>query len=103
MAKSATALKKAERERRERQREREAQRRRETREALNPDFVPLPEGLVLLGGMSRSRAYELAGLGLIDFFKDGARTIVSTESINRYLRSLARAKITTRPSKRGEA
>jgi hypothetical protein len=39
---------------------------------------------------SRSRLYELAGEGLLDFVKSGARSEVTIESIRRYQKSLPR-------------
>lgn len=60
---------------------------------LKPDRVPLNHALVLLGKMSRSRFYELAALGVFDLFKDGAKTLVGVPSIQRYNKSMPRAKL----------
>src|SRR5262249_47005757 len=47
----------------------------------------------LLGGKSRSGIYEAAGRNELDLVKDGAKTLVTTDSIDRYNASRPRAKI----------
>ena len=68
-------------------------RQAEADRALNPTRVPIKQGLELLGRMSRSRFYVLAAQGVFDVFKDGTKTLISVESIDRYNASLPRARI----------
>jgi hypothetical protein len=61
--------------------------------ALEPYAVPIPEAQRLLGDKSHSTMYELLGRGLLDAVKDGAKTLITLESIRRYSASLLPAKI----------
>jgi hypothetical protein len=49
---------------------------------LRPFAVPMKVGLMLLGNMSRARAYQLAAQGRLDLRKDGARTTITLASID---------------------
>ncbi len=48
------------------------------------------------GGISRSRAYELIADGILDARKIGRLTVVTAESVDRYLASLPPAPIRRR-------
>jgi hypothetical protein len=88
-------LKRRERKRKENAAWREQDRLKTERltTTLNPDRVPLRHALVMLGGMSRSRFYELAAEGVFDVFKDGTRSTVGVQSVRKYNASRERAKI----------
>jgi hypothetical protein len=60
---------------------------------LKPDRVSLNHALELLGHMSRSRFYEKAAQGVFDLYKDGVKTLVGLPSIERYNKSMPRAKL----------
>jgi hypothetical protein len=61
--------------------------------ALKPKAVPIKVALHLLGDKSRSQFYVEAADGEYDLFKDGAKTLVGLESIERHNKKLPRAKI----------
>jgi hypothetical protein len=62
--------------------------------SLRPFAVPLRgEGRRLLGNKAYSSIYEAIGRGELDAIKDGGKTLLTTESIERYMRSLPPAKI----------
>jgi excisionase family DNA binding protein len=56
------------------------------------------KGACALGGLGRSKLYELLGLGLVRAVKLGTRTLIETASLLAYLESLPTAQI--RPLKR---
>jgi hypothetical protein len=60
--------------------------------ALKPFAVSIKTALELLGGKSRSQFYVDVGAGKLDVIKDGNKTLVILESIERHLASLPRAK-----------
>jgi hypothetical protein len=62
-------------------------------EPLRPFAVSIKTARGLLGGKSRSGIYEAAGRNELDLVKDGAKTLVTTDSIARYNASRPRAKI----------
>jgi hypothetical protein len=76
-----------ERKRRER-RERNLRERAQLTATLKPDRVPIKHALVLAGNMSRARFYELAAKGVFDIYKEGVKSTVGVESIDRYNASL---------------
>jgi hypothetical protein len=61
--------------------------------ALKPFAVSIKTALELLGGKSRSQFYVDVGAGKLDVIKDGNKTLVILESIERYIASLPRAQI----------
>jgi hypothetical protein len=70
---------------------------------MSTDFKPLAYTIPGTGkaiGHGKTFVYELIGLGLLDARKSGKRTIVTAESIERYLATLPKASIRTthRPS-----
>jgi hypothetical protein len=56
--------------------------------ALRPFAVPIHKARVLLGDKSRSEIYVAAGRGELDLVKDGAKTLVTLSSIERYQHKL---------------
>jgi len=60
---------------------------------LKPFAVPIRAASALLGGKSRTGIYAAVGRGQLDFVKDGDRTLVTLESIERYQQSWPRAAI----------
>jgi hypothetical protein len=62
--------------------------------SLRPFAVPLRrEARRLLGNKSYSSIYEAIGRGELTAVKDGQKTLLTLESIERYMRSLPAAKI----------
>jgi hypothetical protein len=51
------------------------------------------------GAISRTRAYELVALNILDARKIGRRTVITRESLNAYLRNLPPALIRRRSAK----
>ena len=60
---------------------------------LKPSAVIIPKAQVLLGDKSRSELYEEIGLGNLEAVKDGKKTLITVESIERYMRNLPPAVI----------
>jgi hypothetical protein len=60
---------------------------------LRPHAVAMPLARKLLADKSRSEVYEEIGLGNLDAVKDGAKTLITLESIERYMSKLPPAKI----------
>jgi hypothetical protein len=60
---------------------------------LRPRGVTVNTARALLGNKSRSQLYVDIAAGRLTALKDGARTIITTESIDRYWESLPRAQI----------
>jgi hypothetical protein len=75
------------------QREREVVRPPQDDGALRPFAVPIPEAKRLLGNKARSDIYVAIGDGRLSAIKDGNRTLVTVESIDRYMKSLPSANI----------
>ena len=46
-------------------------------------------------GLGATKLYELIGQGVLDARKAGSRTLLTAESLNRYIASLPKATITT--------
>jgi hypothetical protein len=46
-------------------------------------------------GLGNTKLYELIGAGILDARKAGSRTLITAESLNRYIASLPKANITT--------
>jgi hypothetical protein len=46
-------------------------------------------------GLGTTKLYELIGAGILDARKAGSRTLITAESLNRYIASLPKANITT--------
>jgi excisionase family DNA binding protein len=46
-------------------------------------------------GLGNTKLYELIGQGVLDARKAGSRTLITAESLNRYIASLPKANITT--------
>jgi hypothetical protein len=66
---------------------------------LRPQAVPIQRARVLLGDKSRSSIYEAVNEGKLDALKDGARTLITVESIERYMAALPRpARLTRLPA-----
>jgi hypothetical protein len=61
--------------------------------ALKPFAVNMRTALELLGRMSRSYIYEAAGRGELDLIKDGGKTLVTLQSIERRQQSLPRLEV----------
>jgi hypothetical protein len=61
--------------------------------ADKPFAVTIRAASVLLGNKCRTSMYAAAGRGQLDFVKDGSKTLVTIESIERYQRSWKRAAI----------
>jgi hypothetical protein len=59
--------------------------RRCIRRGILPFGFTIPVARKILADKSRSGLYEAACLGLLDFAKDGDKTLVTTTSIIRYL------------------
>jgi hypothetical protein len=51
------------------------------------------EDAVKVSGLARSRLYELMGRGELEARKAGKRTIITSESLRRYIESLPAANI----------
>ena len=62
-------------------------------EPLEPVAVPFPTAQELLGEKARSTLYVLLGRGKLVALKDGAKTLITLESIRAYMAGLPRAKI----------
>jgi hypothetical protein len=60
---------------------------------LRPHAVSIPVARRLLGDKARSEVYEEIGLGNLDAVKDGTKTLITLESIERYMSKLPPAKI----------
>jgi hypothetical protein len=60
---------------------------------LQPFAVPLRVARQLLGDKAHSSVYEAIGRGELDAVKDGVKTLITLESIRRYMTSLPAAKI----------
>lgn len=60
---------------------------------LEPYAVSIPETQRLLGDKSHSGVYELLGSGKLVAVKDGAKTLITLNSIREYSAGLPRAKI----------
>lgn len=65
--------------------------------SLTPFAVPLKKARELLGNKAVSEIYLAAGRGELEFLKDGAKTLVTVASIDRYMRSLPPAQIKQLP------
>jgi hypothetical protein len=65
-----------------------------------PFALPIPAARKALGDKSRASLYEAAGDGELEFVKDGAKTLVLTDSIIRYLGRMQAAKIKARPPRK---
>ena len=59
---------------------------------LQPFAVKIAVAQTLLADKARSEIYEAVGRGLLTAIKDGARTLITVESIQRYMASLPPAK-----------
>ena len=46
-------------------------------------------------GLGNTKIYELIGQGVLDARKAGSRTLITAESLNRYIANLPKANITT--------
>ena len=46
-------------------------------------------------GLGNTKLYELIGKGVLDARKAGSRTLITAESLHRYIASLPKANITT--------
>jgi hypothetical protein len=68
-----------------------------------PFGFELPVACKILGDKSRSSLYEKAGLGELDFVKDGSKTIVTADSLIRYLGRMQTAKIKPTPPRKWKA
>lgn len=62
------------------------------RETTQPIAVTFP-GATARTGIARTRLYELVGAGVLDARKAGRRTLIMTESLDRYVASLPPASI----------
>jgi hypothetical protein len=78
--------------------EKTKKRPRRTDSGMRPFAVPLPEASRLLGNKSHSEIYNEVGLGNLDAVKDGYKTLITIESIDRYTAAWPPAKI--RPTAR---
>lgn len=58
-----------------------------------PFAVNIPTARKVLGGKARSAIYDEIGLGNLDAVKDGAKTLITVESIIRYCSRMRPAKI----------
>jgi hypothetical protein len=68
---------------------------------LRPFAVPIPTAQVLLGNKAKSEVYKAGGNGLLDFVKDGSKTLITVDSIVRYCaRKMKPARINPVPPKR---
>jgi hypothetical protein len=61
-------------------------------DGFEPLTVTIPRAAAITGE-SRSKVYELIGLGVYEAVKSGARTLVLYQSIKRRMASLPRAKL----------
>ncbi len=61
---------------------------------LEPILYTLPEAK-RVSGHGITRLYELMGAGVLDARKAGSRTLITAESLRRYLESLPKADIRT--------
>jgi hypothetical protein len=61
--------------------------------SLEPYAVPIPEARRLLGNKAHSTLYEELGRGRLVAIKDGSKTLITVESIQRYMANLPAAKI----------
>ena len=60
---------------------------------LKPYAVQISVARVLLGGKSRSHIYDAAARGELDLVKDGGKTLVTVESIERRQQALPRVSV----------
>ena len=60
---------------------------------LKPRAVSVRVAQKLLGDKARSEVYKQVGLGNLEAFKDGNKTLISVASIERYVTALPPAKI----------
>jgi hypothetical protein len=60
--------------------------------AIKPFAVPIPEAQRLLGDKGRSPLYEAISRGELRAVKDGNKTLIVLESIERYMAALPPAK-----------
>jgi hypothetical protein len=70
-----------------------AKRPRRTDSGLRPFAVPLPEASRLLGNKAQSEIYREIARGRLAAVKDGYKTLVTIESIDRYAAAWPPAKI----------
>jgi hypothetical protein len=61
--------------------------------ALRPKAVTIRKAQEVLGDKARSQVYEAVGRGELDAVKDGNKTLITVESIERYMAAWPRAKI----------
>jgi hypothetical protein len=71
----------------------EEEEERIAREKLRPFAVTVKKALWLLGDKSHSQFYDEAANGEYDLLKDGSKTLVTLESIERHNAKLPKAKI----------
>ena len=64
---------------------------------MRPFAVSIPKTQELLGDKCRSGIYAAAGDGLLDLIKDGAKTLVTVDSIIRYYGKMRPAQIKPSP------
>ena len=61
---------------------------------MKPIAVPIPEACAAVG-VGRSWMYQLLGRGVLDARKEGRRTLITVQSLQRYVATLPKAKIKT--------
>jgi hypothetical protein len=64
-----------------------------TKSELRPRGVKIRVASQLLGGKSRAGIYEAVEAGRLDMIKDGKTSLITLDSIDRYMSSLPRARI----------
>ena len=62
-----------------------------------PFGFDISDSCKIIGNKSRSSLYEKAAAGELEFVKDGAKTIVTTDSLIRYLERMRSVKIKPPP------
>jgi hypothetical protein len=72
-------------------------------ETVKPFGMKPKQASAYLGGKAVSEIYDAAGRGDLDLVKDGASTLVTFASLERYAASLPKAKIKERPPRKPSA
>lgn len=60
---------------------------------VEPELVSIHDAGKIIGGVGRSKLYELIGAGEVEARKAGTRTVIVLASLRRYANSLPRAEI----------